>query len=1274
VAEGTNLDLLLDTDYLSTEDEKLLKAQQEKDKISIGKGIGLAIESEWIIPSVFKTLNQPELEPDYDYRIDDETLDDLTKDLDEEYWEEFANASSKANAYQIKERMLKSQEANRKLATLGVTGTALRVGAAILDPAALIADAVTFGAARPFIFARGISRTSKYIRSGMVGAGQAGLLTTPVVAADPTRDIDDIGYAMLMGGAITSGLTRFMAPRHPDLKKFDAKTQELGKSFERRTLEDKGYKITPKGEEYFGPHKPSVINRNTDETEIFLKNQENIKPTNKNVYSKAEKEIVTSLKRTKELSKQDNLLKKIDNFDVKSKPDYFLIASRAKEITKDFAGIPASKKEKFILQSELNKNIDAMQITDVAISKANRNVGAGKALYKLALEDSFKKNLALASDNSVSQSALRVYKSLEKEGFEIAYNKNIKTVKDDVSLDKERGSQIVSTDNMPVATIKNSQKNLDLLFKKSDDEILFDSFFDRLDVTPNVAFAKARLDKSSVLRRSDNPFMRSTSEKMLEESTGNVDNSRSILTADIHKHNILLTKKANFYKDYEPAFNKYMLEVKGAKFLNKYNVNDRLEFSDLVSRGTRGEDIDVPGVAEGVLATRKLFKGFLDDLKEEGVEGAAQVLDNPNYFPRQWSNGKIMEVQEKIGGYDNLINFLKNSLIKGSDDLADEDALKISEKLYKSVTTNRFGDGFSIDRILKTTNEDELRLLLTEQVDLNPDEINDLVSLLLKPKKTQTTAVARLRRRASFDESHEEIIDGVKVKFTDLLDNNTEGMVGSYLEQMSGHLALARVGVKSRKDYNKIINKVKEGYNIPEVAKKYSTKIGKTRQKFELDVLETVYKQVIGIPTEKNVTGGINTVLRYLRKYNYANVFNQVGFSQLPELGNVISQAGVRGMIKYIPEFKNILTRAKNGKVNNELLDELESVVSGTGSNRLIDSTINRTDDFAGMTTKVGKLEKVLDISNRITSDFSGFHAVDTLSRRLAAITSFDKLAMHAIGKSKVTDAVLKRYRNIGFSDDELQAVFKNIRENSTFIEGGLTGRKIRRLNVDQWKDQDLVNKMSLYMSRHLRRVVQENNYGEMIVLSTESGLAKSLMQFRNFVFTAYSKQLLHGLHMWDFTAFASATSSAFIASLVYIGQTHIQSLGKSEDEKQDFLDEKLSTEAISKAAFQRSTYSTLLPAIYDTGQAITGGEQQFNYRSSGLDVNLWTGNPTISLLTKVGKATSSVGKAIRSDEYDFSKQDAYKLKTIAPFQNMLGITNILQHMIDESDLPSKSK
>ena len=63
-----------------------------------------------------------------------------------------------------------------------------------------------------------------------------------------------------------------------------------------------------------------------------------------------------------------------------------------------------------------------------------------------------------------------------------------------------------------------------------------------------------------------------------------------------------------------------MKEVKGKKFGNEYNVNDRLQFSDLVSRGVRGEIIEVPGVAEGVLATRKVLKKILDDLKKDGVE------------------------------------------------------------------------------------------------------------------------------------------------------------------------------------------------------------------------------------------------------------------------------------------------------------------------------------------------------------------------------------------------------------------------------------------------------------------------------------------------------------------------------------------------------------------------------------------------------------------------------------------------------------------------------
>ena len=1241
MAEGTNLDFILSTDYLSVDDQKILNEKKEAEKITLGEGISLAIQQEQILPSILKANSRPDLEPNYDFRLDDETFDELSKDINPEYWDEFSNATSLGQAYQIKQRILDSQEANKKLATLGFTGTALRVGSAILDPTALIADAVTFGIARPFIYANRAIRYSKYLRAGLVGAGQASLITAPVILNDPTRDIEEIGYAAIMGGAITSGLTRFLGPKHPDINKFDAESQNLGKSIEKSNLVNDGYKITDKGKKYFGPDKPVTPSIYVDEVDELLPTQGSIKPTKSNKYSPEEKKIVTSLK--DDVGEIDIPIPKkfvagdsIEFFDDagnKVKRKVVSVSSSGRSVK-----VKLGKEEKIISLDEKSSDFINFKNPSYVLR------AAGTKFQQQSISELKKQDL----EN------LRIDLQGKKTKFETEQTTTQGTYKD------------------VVKDLKSVEYSLNVLPARQVDEVVT-NFFDRLDITPNVGFAKFRLDKSSVLRRSESPFTRSISEKFAEEAVGNVDSSRSILTADIYKHNYAFTTETLFYKSYAPAFDKFMREVKGKKFGNNYVINDRLEFSNLVSRAVRGEIIDVPGVAEAALATRKVLKKILDDLKKEGVQGAKEVLDNPNYFPRKWSMGKMADMQLKVN-YVPFINFLKNSLVRGSQDLSDVDGLRIAKHIYKVVNTNKFGDGFSIDRLLATTDADELRTLINDYANLDASEMEDLVQALLKPGRDKATSVPRLRRRASFDENYEETIDGVKIKFTDLLDNNTEGLMGSYIEQMSGQIALARIGIKSRQDYTKILNKVKESYQIPEIAKKYNTRLGKIRKELELDTLETIYKNIVGIPTEKNIQGGKSTALRNLRKYNYVNVFNQVGFSQIPEMGNVIGTAGVRTMIKYMPEYKKILSRAKDGKLNNEFLDEIETLVSGTGSNRLIDSTINRTDDFAGMTTKIGRTEKVLDIGSRITSDFSGFHAIDTMSRRLAAITSFDKLAQYATGKLKVTEDVLKRYRNIGFSDSELQGVFKSIRDNATFIEGGLTGRKIRRFNIDNWEDQDLANKMSLYMGRHLRRVVQENNYGEMLVVGTDGGLGKTMLQFRNFVITAYSKQLLHGLHMRDFTAFSSAMTSTFLAGLVYVAQTHIQAIGKSPQEKKEFLEKRLSVGSIGKASFQRSTYSTLLPTFADTFRDPFGAEPLFNYRSSGLEVNVITGNPSYRLITKGWGAISDIGTAAVNDEFDFSKQSLYKLKAIAPFQNMLGITNILQYMIDESDLPDKSK
>ena len=1117
--------LFVSTDYISTKDEQILKEENKENKISLIEGASIAIEDQ-LLPSILRLANKKELEPDFNFRINeltDDEFNDLTKDIDESLWDEFGSASSLANAYQIKRRLLDFQEKQQKLSTLGMTGTALRVGSALLDLPALALDGVTFGLARPFIYANKASRISKYIRGGMVGAGQAGLVTAPTIAADPTRDMEDLGYAMMFGGAVTGSLTKFLAPKHPIVNKFDAKGVELGKQIEKTSLEREGYNLTEKGKRYFKKTRNVILNSNTDEYD------EDIKITKK------------------------------------------LIFGNQKQYNKD--------------------QLDA----------------------------------------------------------------------------------------------------IDVLTKTFEGDETVSNFFSRIKKVPDVADPlKLRFyDKSFILRRSDSPATRALSERIAEDAIGPRDiNIAPEPTADLIKNNFFKTEITKFYRGYRPALDKYIEnKYKGSvsvkrKVIKNYSYEALSEFSEKVGRGIRGEVFDEPGVQEAVLSTRKFLKDFLEKMKKDGVQGADEILDNVNYFPRHYSVRKMSELQQKLSdgvttnsGEKKIINFFKNSLIKGSRNLSEEDGLVLGKHIFTMVNKSRYGDGISIDRILKSTDETELRDLIKESTSkMDEGEINSLIKILTKD--TKKNVAPRLRRRASFDELHEEVIDGKLIKFSDILDNNAEGIIGAYLQQMSGHVAFARIGLKSISDFSKIIKRVESSYDLPEIRKYYKGVFGQARKERELATIDTLYKNILGIPTETDITRTRGIVLRNVRKYNYVNLFNQIGFAQIPEMGNIVGEGGVITYLKWMPEWKKLIQRGKDGKPVDEFINEMEEVFSGSGSNRLIDSVMNRTDDLAGKTSKIAGAEKLFNAAGKVTSDVSGFHLVDTLSRRLATSISFNKLAKFATGKEKLKQRDINRYRNIGFTDEDLEKVFSKIRKYSTFVEGGLTGRKIRRLNIDDWDDQDIANKLALNMARHLKRITQEGNYGEAVgyLGLADSSVGKTLVQFRNFVLTAYSKQLLHGIHMNDLNFYVSLAAGSFFTGLAYTAQTLAQSAGKGDSERIDFLEERLSPKSIGKAIFQRNTYSTIVPSIFDTLRYTAGYDPVFSYRNTGLETNIITGNPSYQLAEKVVRAGQGIYQSTFNDEYDFSKKDAKNILRIMPYQNMLGWSNFTQHMIDESDLPYYSE
>lgn len=89
------------------------------------------------------------------------------------------------------------------------------------------------------------------------------------------------------------------------------------------------------------------------------------------------------------------------------------------------------------------------KIAQVALSTTEeKGTGIGKLLYKSAIDEAINKKYKFVSDVNVSQEAMNVYKSLEKEGYQFKYNENVRE-----ELNKAGKKTIVSNDETPVVEL-----------------------------------------------------------------------------------------------------------------------------------------------------------------------------------------------------------------------------------------------------------------------------------------------------------------------------------------------------------------------------------------------------------------------------------------------------------------------------------------------------------------------------------------------------------------------------------------------------------------------------------------------------------------------------------------------------------------------------------------------------------------------------------------------------------------------------------------------------
>jgi len=789
---------------------------------------------------------------------------------------------------------------------------------------------------------------------------------------------------------------------------------------------------------------------------------------------------------------------------------------------------------------------------------------------------------------------------------------------------------------------------------------------------PRTAFGNLRFDIIGRLKSSDHGPTRAFASKLAEDAVGNAD--RSIPTeigASEIASNLRARWETQFYRTADGAFDEWLSESQ-LPWTARYTQRDA--FFRAVTEAVRTGNATSPAVAKAAKTMREIYADVLSKAKEAGVFGFENVETNPRYITRLFSQENIRNLDAKYGTA--AIEQLLRGAVRSATDVDDELAGKIARGYWKKL--RRLGAGLDVHvaRSLSPDAQDVLREVL-EDSDLPDVDIDRIFAAITPSKEQQPTS--RARRRTLLDEDFALKIENPAtgeidtVRVSDLFENNAETIMSSYLSQLSGHVALARKGIRSRREFTKYLEQLQADAihkGVPQaVAEDNAASLRK------------LYDAITGAPLESDPMSTYAQVGRLLRDTNFVRVMNQTGLAQATELGNILSHAGIREMLAHIPEFRKMLSRAKSGELaDDELADELELWI-GLGTDRLRHPVrlqpqergqafdVPRLPD--GMNKALQKYDTALQYGKRVTADISLMSPIVMAQQRLAMKSIAQKFVNLAHGERKWRK---ERLAQLGLSPQMTDRILEQIRKHTdTEPSSFFAGRKVKRLNIEKWMADDAEAADAFVMATYRlgRRIIQENDVGAMPLL-VHSTLGKLLFEFRTFMLGAWTKQTLSNIHMRDMEAAQSFLFTSLLASTLYMVQASFNSLGRPD--AQEYRDERLDPAEIAKASFQRAGWSSLMPATYDTVSTLTFADKPtFAYgRSTGLGSGLLQGNPTVDLLDNAGRATKGVVSSLLRDDYDYSQDDFRAATSLLWFKNAFGVTNAINLL--SNNLPEDSR
>lgn len=786
---------------------------------------------------------------------------------------------------------------------------------------------------------------------------------------------------------------------------------------------------------------------------------------------------------------------------------------------------------------------------------------------------------------------------------------------------------------------------------------------------------KNRGTLSGILRGSEFQAVRDNFGLLVGNIFGNVDGSAVREGASEISSTLQRRYMADFSKGVDSSYGKWMTE-QGIPKYRYYDRQVRAQFMDDVGRHVRGEASDSPAVASMAGRVTKLFADVLTEAKRAGVQGFDNVEVNAGYLPRVFNFQRFGELEERFGS-DQLSTLISQAMKEANPELSDEIAAKAGAHYIQKMREMRVGNDPGVLTGMSFDDIGYLRQFLQEAGVLG-DELEETVARFAEVKLGERAAKGEgsfrnAKRRAKFDENFALDLrvrggDGSleRVRVSDLLDNNVEGLVGRYVRTVSGHTALAHIGIKSAADWTGRVKAVKNALEGHEDADRI------------LKAGQGAYDLITGKPLEE--AGFWSELMRTTRDITYATQMENAGLANLPDLGALLAHGNLRYTFRHIMNLGELFRRGEDGQLKSELWREQEEWL-GVGTDYL-NNTVFSSYDVAGAATlgrsvwnKAAQAASTVGHAARVTGRAvtvgSGMAGLNAFSQRVVAQNILLRMKDDLFDRGGFS---AERMAALGIDAPMGKRIAAQMKEHTEWAEGELGG-KIRKVNWANWTDLEARDRMLNGVVREARKSIQEEDLGDTF-LWQHKNLAKFLLQFRRFGITAYSKQFLRSLNERDAETVTRNAMALALAGAAYYAKTEaqlqgMQVAGVDSDKIEKWKKEYMGGGAMARAAVRNSGFMFLLPDAVDSFTGPLLGQTYFDYRNSGNSSNAASVGgsvPGFAMAANVGNAAGGVSQAILRGDRQYKQKDLRALQAVIPFGNHLAVAPLFQAFAQ--DLP----